>query len=63
MDGYSVPQLYQFKEFVVFDIELNRGYAALKFANLDSCKAVYGFKINDDTYDFALENFNLNPSP
>ncbi|NMO08462.1 FkbM family methyltransferase [Methanobacterium subterraneum] len=60
-DGYSVPQLYQFKEFVVFDIGMNRGYAALKFANYDSCKAVYGFEINQETYDFALENLNLNP--
>ena len=61
-DGYSVPQLYLFKEFVVFDIGMNRGYAALKFANFDSCKTVYGFEINDETYSFALENFNLNPS-
>jgi len=60
-DGYSVPQLYQFKEFVVFDIGMNRGYAALKFANYDSCKAVYGFEINQNTYDFALENLDLNP--
>jgi len=60
-DGYSVPQLYQFKEFVVFDIGMNRGYAALKFANHDSCKAVYGFEINQDTYDFAIENLDLNP--
>ena len=59
--GYSVPQLHQFKEFVVFDIGMNRGYASLKFANFDSCKAVYGFEINDETYNFALENFNLNP--
>ncbi len=60
-DGYSVPQLHQFKEFVVFDVGMNRGYAALKFANFDSCKAVYGFEINEETYDFALENFDLNP--
>ena len=60
--GYSVPQLHQFKDFVVFDIGMNRGYAALKFANFDSCKAVYGFEINEETYDFALENFNLNPA-
>ena len=60
-NGYSIPQLYQFKEFVVFDIGMNRGYASLKFANFDSCKAVYGFEINKETYNFALENFNLNP--
>ena len=60
-DGYSLPQLDQFKEFVVFDIGMNRGYASLKFANYDSCKAVYGFEIDNDTYNFAIENFNLNP--
>lgn len=61
-DGYSAPQLYQFKEFVVFDVGMNRGYAALKFANYDSCKAVYGFEINQETYDFALKNLDLNPN-
>ena len=60
-NGYSIPQLYMFEEFVVFDIGMNRGYASLKFANFESCKAVYGFEINEDTYDFAIENFNLNP--
>ncbi|HTX60797.1 MAG TPA: FkbM family methyltransferase [Methanobacterium sp.] len=61
-NGYSAPLLHQLKEFVVFDIGMNRGYASLKFANFDSCKAVYGFEIDDDIYKFALENFNLNPS-
>jgi len=60
--GYSVPQLYMFKEFVVFDIGMNRGYASLMFANFDSCKSVYGFEIDDDTYKLALENFKLNPN-
>jgi FkbM family methyltransferase len=60
-NGYSVPALYQFKDFIVFDVGMNRGYSALKFANFDSCKAVYGFEIDNDTYNFALENFNLNP--
>lgn len=59
---YSVPQIHQFKEFVVFDIGMNRGYASLNFASYDSCKAVYGFEIDSDTYDFALENFKLNPN-
>jgi FkbM family methyltransferase len=58
---YSVPQIYMFKDFVVFDIGMNRGYAALKFASFDSCKKVYGFEIDPDTYNLALENFNLNP--
>ncbi|MCK9152233.1 FkbM family methyltransferase [Methanobacterium alcaliphilum] len=59
-NGYSIPQLYAFKEFVVFDIGMNRGYASLKFASLDSCKAVFGFEIDDNTYEIALENFKLN---
>lgn len=58
--GYSIPQLHQFKEFVVFDIGMNRGYAALKFASYDNCRAVYGFEIDSDTFDFAIENFELN---
>jgi len=59
---YSVPQLHSFKDFVVFDIGMNRGYASLKFASYDTCKAVYGFEIDPKTYNLALENFNLNPS-
>jgi FkbM family methyltransferase len=58
---YSSSHLHKFNDFVVFDVGMNRGYAALKFANFDSCKAVYGFEIDPDTYDFALENFRLNP--
>lgn len=58
---YSVPTLYLFNEFVVFDIGMNRGYAALKFASFDSCKAVYGFEIDENTYNFALDNFKANP--
>ena len=59
-DGYSVPQLYQFKEFVVFDIGMNRGYASLRFAEFENCAAVYGFEIDDDTYNKAIYNINLN---
>lgn len=61
LSGYSVPQLYKFEEFVVFDIGMNRGYASLNFANFDSCSTVYGFEINNETYNLALENLSLNP--
>lgn len=61
-NGYIIPQLYMFNEFVVFDVGMNRGYASLQFANFDSCKAVYGFEIDEITYHLALENFNLNPN-
>jgi len=60
--GYIVPQLYLFDEFVVFDVGMNRGYASLQFANFDSCKTVYGFEIDEITYQLALENFSLNPT-
>ena len=60
-NDYMVPQLYIFEEFVVFDIGMNRGYASLKFANFDSCKAVYGFEIDEDTYNLASQNFKFNP--
>ena len=61
-DGYSVPQLYQFKEFVVFDIGMNRGYASLRFAEFENCASVYGFEIDDNTYNKAIYNINLNPN-
>lgn len=61
-DGYSVPQLYQFDDFVVFDIGMNRAYASLRFAEFDNCSAVYGFEIDDYTYDRAIDNINLNPN-
>lgn len=60
-DGYAIPQFYQFNDFVVFDIGMNRGYSVLRFANFDSCKEVYGFEIDDNTYKIALDNLNLNP--
>ena len=61
-DGYSVPQLYQFDDFVVFDIGMNRAYASLRFAEFKNCTAVYGFEIDKDTYDKAIYNISLNPN-
>ena len=39
-DGYSVPQLYMFDDFVVFDVGMNRAYASLRFAQFENCSAV-----------------------
>ena len=60
-DSYSVPQLYQFDDFVVFDIGMNRAYASLRFALYDNCSAVYSFEIDEATYKRGLENINFNP--
>ena len=60
-DEYSVPQLYQFDDFVVFDIGMNRAYASLRFANFENCSKIYGFEIDEQTYQKALYNINLNP--
>lgn len=61
-NGYSIPQLYDFDEFIVFDIGMNRAYASLWFANFNNCKRVYGFEIDPETYTKALSNINLNPN-
>ena len=60
-DGYSVPQLYEFDDFVVFDVGMNRAYASLRFAEFDNCSRVFGFEIDEDTYNKAVYNINLNP--
>ena len=60
-NGYSIPQLYDFDKFVVFDMGMNRAYASLWFANFNNCLHVYGFEIDSDTYNKALSNINLNP--
>lgn len=60
-NGYSIPQLYEFDEFTVFDIGMNRAYASLWFANFENCKEVYGFEIDPETYQKAVSNINLNP--
>ena len=59
-NGYSIPQLYQFDDFVVFDVGMNRAYASLWFANFENCSHVYGFEIDDSTYNKAIENIELN---
>ena len=61
LNEYIIPQLFYFDEFVVFDIGMNRAYASLKFANFDNCSKVYGFEIDEFTYQVALDNINLNP--
>lgn len=61
LNEYSIPQLYLFDDFVVFDIGMNRAYATLNFAKYKNCSCVYGFEIDKNTYDIALDNINLNP--
>jgi FkbM family methyltransferase len=39
---------------------MNRGYSTLWFAQNKKCKAVYGFEIDKDTYNFAANNFKVN---
>ena len=60
-DTYSIPHLYEFDDFVVFDIGMNRGYASLRFAEFNNCSKVYGFEIDDVTYNKAVYNKKLNP--
>jgi FkbM family methyltransferase len=50
------------KKYTVFDIGANRGYSALFFAEKEWCKDVYGFEIIPQTYNYAMENINLNPN-
>ena len=63
--GYGINfhkrTIFYFDEFVVFDIGMNRAYASLKFANFDNCSKVYGFEIDEFTYQVALDNIKLNP--
>ena len=61
LNEYVIPQLFYFDDFVVFDIGMNRAYASLKFANFSNCSKVYGFEIDEFTYQIALDNIRLNP--
>ncbi len=58
---YLSPKLYEYEEFVLFDVGMHRGYVSLAIGQMDSCKGVYGFEVDPDTFNFALENFALNP--
>lgn len=60
-NSYLSPKLFEYEEFVFFDIGMHRGYASLAISQMDSCNTVYGFEIDSDTYNFAQENFALNP--
>lgn len=60
-DSYSVTQLYEFDDFVVFDIGMNRGYSTLRFAEFNNCSKVYGFEIDEVTYEKAEYHKKLNP--
>ena len=58
---YMLPPWTSLKDFVVFDVGMNRGYATLYFANKTHCRHVYGFELVGSTYRYALENISLNP--
>jgi len=57
---YTLPPQIK-KEFCVFDVGMNRGYASLFFANYSNCKEIFGFELDPKTFDWALRNFALNP--
>ncbi len=59
--AYSLPPHISNKDFVVFDIGMNRAYASLFFANMEHCQHVYSFEIDKPTYQFARQNIELNP--
>ena len=61
LNEYMIPILYDFDEFVVFDIGMNRAYASLNFASMNNCSFVYGFEIDEYVYSKALDNISLNP--
>ncbi|WP_044891493.1 FkbM family methyltransferase [Opitutus terrae] len=50
------------RPFVIYDVGMNRGYAALWFASHPACRAVYGFELFDVPYQWALDNIALNPT-
>ncbi len=58
---YKFPSQWRHDKYAVFDIGMNRGYSTLWFAQDKNCKAVYCFEVDKDIYDFAIENFRLNP--
>lgn len=60
-NSYLIPKLFEFEEFVLFDVGMHRGYVSLAIGQMDSCKEVYGFEIDPDTFKFAQENLALNP--
>ena len=54
------PKYLKNKEYSVFDIGMNRAYASLYFANQPWCKEVFGFELNETTYNIAQKNLELN---
>ncbi len=57
---YTLPPQIIDHEFYVFDIGMNRGYSCLYFAQIENCKKVFGFELDEKPYSWALENFALN---
>ncbi len=49
-------------EYTVFDFGMNRGYASLYFASQSWCNGVYGFELNEFTFELAKQNVALNPA-
>lgn len=46
---------------IVVDVGMNVGMASLYFSSFPFVKRVYGFELMRNTYQLALENFQLNP--
>lgn len=53
--------LHYNKNLVVCDVGMNVGVASLYFANMKNVQKVYSFEPFKETFDAAVDNFNLNP--
>jgi len=56
---YTLPPQVN-SNFCVFDIGMNKGYASLFFANHPNCTKVFGFELDKNIYEKALQNFAFN---
>ncbi len=59
-----IDRLYEFSspsEYVVCDVGMNVGAAALFFASYDNVKKVYGYEPFPGTFELAQKNISLNP--
>ena len=58
---YDLQKKFNFADYNFFDIGMNRAYTDLYFALDNRCQKCFGFEPFKATYDFAIENINLNP--
>lgn len=59
---YNIKNKFKFSNYTLYNVGMNRAYTDIYFAIDERCKKCFGFEPFKKTFQYAVENINLNPN-